>query len=102
MAQIEVNHKILRDVASAITTYCAVQDREMRLADSEVKSMLASHWSGLDAQAFGGKWEGVDENDSTAVKFRELLKNFGENLIACADEYEQAQADTYNDASRLL
>jgi uncharacterized protein YukE len=101
MAKIEVNHKTLREVASAISSYCSVQDREMRSADAEVKSMLSTEWLGLDAQQFGAKWEGVDENGSTSVKFRESLKNFAENLTACADEYQTAQEDAYNAASGL-
>lgn len=101
MAFIEVNHKVLRDIAAAITTYCNAQDREMRSADSAVKSMLSSGWTGADAQEFGHKWEGIDDNDSTAVKFRESLKKFGECLTNCADLYRNAQADSYNEANRL-
>ena len=101
MALIEVNHKVLRDVASAVTTYCSAQDREMRSADSDIKSMLSSEWIGLDAQEFGRKWEDVDASTSTSVKFRESLKNFGEALIACANEYQSAQEDAYNAANRL-
>ena len=101
MALIEVNHNELRNVASAINTYCDKQDKEMRSADAEIKSMLSSDWLGQDAQAFGAKWEGVNANDSTTVKFRELLKNFGGNLAACADVYKKAQEDTYNAANWL-
>ena len=101
MANIEVNHKTLRDVASAISTYCSAQDREMHLADTEVKSMLSAEWLGFDAQQFGKKWEDVDENGSTAVKFRDSLKKFGDGLTACANEYQTAQEDTYNAANRL-
>lgn len=101
MAVIEVNHRILRNVAAAIETYCSTQDREMRSADSEVKSMLSVDWIGSDAQEFGRKWEGVDDNNSTAVKFRESLKKFGESLAACANVYQTAQEDSYNEASRL-
>ncbi len=101
MASIEVNHKVLRDVAGAITEYCSVQDREMRSADSEIKGMLTADWIGLDAQTFGGKWEGVDAADSTTVKFRESLKKFGEALTACANAYQSAQETAYNAASRL-
>ena len=101
MALIEVNHRTLRDVAVAITTYCTVQDKEMRSADTEIKSMLISDWLGTDAQEFGRKWEGVDDNDSTSVKFRESLKKYGENLTVCADLYQTAQADAYNDANWL-
>lgn len=101
MAMIEVNHKVLRDVASAITTYYTAQDREMRSADTEIKSMLASDWLGPDAMEFGRIWEAVDSNDSITVKFRESLKNFGESITACAYEYEKAQGDAYNAANRL-
>jgi hypothetical protein len=101
MAVIEVNHKVLRDVAEAVTAYCNAQDREMRSADSDVKSMLFSDWLGLDAQEFGRKWEGVDDTDSVAVKFRESLKKFGESLTACANTYQTAQEDAYNEANRL-
>ena len=101
MAMIEVNHKVLRDVATAITTYCSAQDREMRTADTDIKSMLTSDWLGGDAQEFGKKWEDVDADNSTTVKFRESLKNFGENITACANEYEKAQVDAYNAANWL-
>jgi len=101
MPNIEVNHRTLREVALAFATYCSAQDKEMRYADSEIKSMLSSEWIGLDAQHFGGQWEGVDEVGSTAVKFRESLKKFGENLDACAKEYQSAQEDVYNAANWL-
>lgn len=101
MAFIEVNHKKLREVAEAIITYCSAQDREMRAADAAVKSMLFSGWTGADAQQFGKIWEGVDDNHSTAVTFRESLKKFAECLSACADAYQNAQADSYNEANRL-
>ena len=101
MAYIDVNHQTLREVAAAILAYCSAQDREMRSADAEIKSLLSSYWIGKDAMEFGGKWEGVDENDSTAVKFRESLKKFSENLTACANEYKAAQVDVYSAANLL-
>ena len=101
MALIEVDHRNLRDVASAITTYCSTQDREMRSADTDIKSMLMADWLGQDAQEFGKKWEGVNDNNSTTIKFRESLKNFGDNLTACVNEYQNAQGEVYNAANRL-
>lgn len=101
MAYIEVNHKVLRNVATAMTDYCSAQDKEMRSADSAVKSMLSSDWLGADAQQFGRSWEGVDDNNSTAVKFRESLKKFSGCILSCANEYQNAQADSYNEANRL-
>ena len=101
MSKIEVNHKKLREAASAITTYCTEQNRQMRDADSEVKSMLSAGWTGTDAMEFGGKWEGVDSDDSTTVRFRKALEEFAKALNACADEYQKAQEDAYNKASWL-
>ena len=101
MAIIQVNHSVLRDVADAITTYCATQDREILAADSEIKSMLSTDWIGQDAAEFGRQWEGVDDRDSTTVKFRESLKYYGESLNACAAEYKKAQEDVYNTANQL-
>ena len=101
MARIDVNHKLLREVASAIAEYCSAQDREMRSADTEIQAMLISDWIGTDAEQFKQKWAGVNTDGSTTAKFRESLKNYGENLIACADEYEKAQGEAYDRASRL-
>lgn len=101
MAVIEVNHQSLRNLAQAIDAYCDTQDREMAMADSGVKNMLASEWVGLDAMAFGGMWEGVDSGDSTAAKFRDSLENFADALRASASAYQKAQEDIYNLASIL-
>lgn len=98
---IEVNHQVLRNAAAAASTYCAAQNREMSAADTDIKSMLGSGWTGVDAQAFGGKWEGVDASDSTSTKFYNAVKGFGEALQACADEYQRAQANSYNRAQFL-
>ena len=99
---IEVNHRTLRDVATAINTYCIAQNKEMRSADTEIQLMLVSGWLGMDADEFKRKWAGVNANDSTAVKFRESLKNYGECLVACANEYENAQVDSVNAAGLLM
>jgi len=101
MAIIEVNHRTLREIASAITTYCTTQDKEMRLADTEIQSMLISDWLGSDAREFRIKWVAVDSHNSQTVILRESLKSFGESLTACANEYENAQAASYNAANWL-
>jgi len=101
MPIIEVNHKTLREVAAATTVYCDAQDREMRIADEDIKSMLSIGWLGLDAHEFENKWEGVDDNESIAVKFRDSIEMFGANLISCANAYQKAQEDTYNEANWL-
>lgn len=101
MAVIEVNHQVLRDVASAINSYCFKQDIAMKEADRDIKMMLSSDWVGEDATEFGNKWEGVDDSDSTAAKFRKSLRNFSEALEACANEYQTAQEDSYAEADKL-
>lgn len=101
MARIEVNHRVLRDVAGAFAAYCDAQDREMRSADADIKSMLSSGWIGPDAQEFGGKWEAVDAAGSVTVEFRNSLKKFVDGLNACATVYQTAQENAYNRASRL-
>jgi len=101
MAIIEANHRLMRDVASAITTYISVQNKNMQSADTEVQLMLVSDWFGMDADEFRKQWAQVNSNDSTTVKFRESLKNYGEGLTACANEYENSQAKAYNRANWL-
>ena len=101
MALIQVDHHTLREVSAAITDYCAAQDRQMRSADSSVKSMLNTSWSGFDAHYFSVKWEAVDAKDSTAVKFRDQLSNFASALKASADVYQRAQEDVYDGAAAL-
>jgi len=101
MAAIEVNLETLRNVSSAITTYCDAQDIEMNSADHIVKGMLISDWTGQDANAYGGKWADVYSSDSTAVRFRDNLKNFRDAVSASAKEYQAAQEDSYNAANRL-
>ena len=98
MSTIKVNHKTLREVAEAIDKYCGAQNREMRAADIDIKAMLIADWIGLDAKEFREKWEGVDKKDSVTIKFRDALRALSDNLIACADEYRKAQAETYNAA----
>ena len=99
---IEVNHQVLKNVADAASTYCAAQKHEMGSADVDIKSMLTSSWTGPDARAFGGKWEGVDASDSTTTKLYNSVKNYGDALQACAEVYRKAQADAYNTAANLL
>ncbi len=101
MAQIKVNHQRLRELAGAIDTYCSTQNSQMRTADQAVGGLLSQHWVGLDAQAFSEQWQKVDQSGSTAVVFRDSLKNFGEALRASADEYQNAQTDVYNRANFL-
>lgn len=101
MAIIKVNHRVLVETADAIKEYCKEQDREMRSADSAVKSMLLSDWIGKDASEFNNKWAQVDESGSVTVKFRDSLNSFENALRACAKEYQTAQEDSYNEASRL-
>lgn len=101
MAVVEVNHKILVEVADAIDSYCSTQDREMRSADADIKSMLRSDWTGDDAQVFDYKWEGVDGKNSTSFTLKNSLENFRDGLRKCATLYKKAQEDSYNEANRL-
>lgn len=99
MAVIEVNHQTLKEVAQTIEDYCDKQDLEMKNADAAVKEMLkAGSWRGNDSMVFGGMWERVDESGSTAVRFRDALREFAANLNECANEYRKAQEDSYEEA----
>ena len=102
MSIIDVNHRDLRQVATAIETYCQAQDREMNIANSAITEMLSSDWQGQDAQAFGQNWAGVNTQGSVAVKFRDSLRNFAEALNASADLYERTQVNVFNSATRLM
>ncbi len=101
MAVVEVNHRILIEVADAIDLYCSAQDREMRSADADIKSMLSSDWAGYDAQVFDYKWEGVDGKNSTSYKLKISLENFSDGLRKCASIYKKAQEDSYTEANNL-
>jgi hypothetical protein len=90
-----------RNTASAIENYCAQQDKEMRGADAEIKSLLSNGWTGEDARAFGQKWEAVDANDSAAIRLRNALAEYGKFLTNAASKYQAAQEETYNDANLL-
>ncbi len=98
---IEVNHQTIRSTAAAIREYCRTQEREMRLADLAVKTLLLEGWNGSDAMEFGKKWEDVDAGDSTAVKLKDSLSRFADALDGCAEAYRKAQAESYSAASRL-
>ena len=101
MALIKVNHQTIRQIASDIDSYCQTQVKEMRTADSAVKSFLSSNWSGMDADAFSGRWEDVDGSDSIAVLLKKYLEGYAKSLRACADAYQVAQEDSYDQAARL-
>ncbi len=101
MALIKVNHQTIRQIASDIDKYCQTQDKEMRTADSAVKAFLSANWSGMDADAFSGRWEDVDGSNSIAVRFKQNLKNYADALRSSADAYQTAQEDSYNEASWL-
>lgn len=101
MAIIEVNHQVLRTVATAIEDYCDVQEREMKLVDADVKQMLRSDWIGPDAMEFGSKWEGVDAKASVSKKFSESLRSYSNALKSSANAYQEAQETAYNLAAML-
>ena len=101
MSIIQVNHQALRSAAKAIEEYCDVQDKEMKQIDSSVKQMLRNDSIGPDAMEFGGKWEGVDSENSVSKKFSESLRAYSKALKASADTYQDAQETAYNLAALL-
>jgi len=98
---IDVNHRTLRALATVINDHCLLQEKEMKIADAAIKDMLTTGWLGSDASAVGLQWAGVNISDSTAVKFRESLKNYADALAACAEEYQSAQTKAVNAAGAL-
>ena len=101
MAVIKVNHSDLRSMAAKIDDYCMEQTSAMNSVDQSVKAMLTDGWNGPDAQAFGGKWEGVEEAGSVSDNFRKSLENYADTLRTCADTYQRTQEEVYNMASLL-
>jgi hypothetical protein len=73
----------------------------MKNADQIVRFMLSTGWSGLDADQFLERWEGVDDENAAATRFRKSLKAFREYLTSCAEVYKTAHEDAYNEANRL-
>lgn len=101
MASIEVNHQSLREAASAIKEYCTEQDKQMKNADSAVKMMLSSNWTGGDSSEFGRMWGGVNVDGSVARQLKKNLEDFSDALNASAEAYRSAQEKAYNAASSL-
>lgn len=101
MSVIEVNHKSLRTVASAVNNYCSDQTAQMTVANAVVRTLLDAHWKGQDSVFFERRWKHVQDEKSTAERFKKTLKQFAKRLNACADVYQKAQEDAYNEANRL-
>lgn len=101
MAFIDVDHKTLRNIADAIDEYCNKQDTGMKAADIVVKHMLSTAYVSKDAMEFKKSWEKIDDDDSTTKQFKESLENYANCLRVCADEYQKAQEDSYNQAYKL-
>lgn len=102
MALIEVNHRILLNLAAAIDDYCKEQDTQFRTADAAVNNMLQHDYIGPDAMAFGAQWEKIDTEESDLIRFRESLKNYSGALRSCAKIYKDAQKRLYNRAYLVL
>ena len=73
----------------------------MRAVKTSVRTRLGVGWAGEDATEFTKKWSDVIAKDSIAVKFCESLETYSDSLVACAGEYEKAQAEVYNRATRI-
>ena len=102
MFVINVNHQDLRSVATSIKTYCDAQEKEMNAGVPQVQSTIRTAWLGADADAFSQKWAEVNGPNSVAIKFLESLRDYATRLESCANEYENAQADSVNKAGLLL
>ncbi|MDR1703295.1 MAG: hypothetical protein LBS19_01235 [Clostridiales bacterium] len=102
MAMINVDRRALKETAAAVKQYCELQNRQMKEADGEVKSMLASGWMGEDAMAFGRKWDDVDSKDSVTTKLHDSLDSFREALLNCEKLYSKAQEDSYDQAEDII
>ncbi len=102
MAKIDVNRRALKDAAAAIEKYIGVQDKQMKDADSEVKSMLASGWMGEDAMSFGRKWDDVDAKESVTTELRDSLDSFKNALLECEKIYSKAQEESYDQADDII
>ena len=102
MPNIEVNHQTLRSTATTVRQYCAVQQQEMRKADSAVRQMLSCGWTGSDADTFREKWEGINVSGSLTYTVKESLENCADGLDETAKLYEKAQADAYTLAYYLM
>lgn len=96
MALIEVNHQSIRNMADKIDEYCNLQTQQMNTLSKTVEATLLSKWTGPDADAYWQKWSEMDNSDSTAEVFRRNLDAYADALRACADKYQQAQAEIYN------
>ena len=101
MAKIEVNYLNLREYAIRIDDHCDLQNQQMANANNAVKSVVGSEWYGEDAAEFNAKWNTLDDPDSTTVKLRESMKNYADALRACAQAYQSAQEDLYNQSVLL-
>lgn len=101
MAKIEVNHQTLRNFASEITAYCDEQNQQMRAMDSAMDTLFSTGYKGSDALALKERWDAVGAPESTAIRFRDSLKNYAEALNATAEIYRSAQESAYNGANRL-
>ena len=98
--KIKVDHSAFETSAAAIDTYINKMNSQMGKANSAVTTMLAT-WKGNDAIAFKGKWDTVDDADSTHGKMKKSLESYSEFLRNAGSKYKKAQADAINRANSL-
>ena len=102
MFNIIVNHSHLRQVADSINAFCDVHETEMNSVVPRVDATIRTAWTGADATAFRQQWSQVNAQGSVSRYFLDSLRDYAARLKACADAYENAQADAVNSAGRLI
>lgn len=101
MAIMNIDHQEIRRIADEADEYCNKQDTEVARAYTAVISLLIEGWKGKDADAFRNKWIEINVDDSVHNSFKKSVADYAERLRKCADKYQEAQADSYNEAQKL-
>jgi len=99
-SRIEVDRTQLLATAAAISEYCTLHDTQITNANNAVQTMLAQHWHGTDANAFGVAWSST--RDGTISNIRTHMDSFAQGLIAAEAEYRQAQINAISSAGLLM
>ncbi len=97
---IKVDHSKFDKAASSIDTYNAALKAKMGSANQTIDGLFSS-WRGLDATAYKGKWNLLDEHGSVYYKMRKSLDSYASFLRTAGNKYKTAQANAINRANRL-
>lgn len=101
MAIMNIDHQEIRRIADEADEYCNKQDTQVDRANAAVLSLLIEGWKGKDADVFRNKWIEMNADDSVSNSFKKSVADYAECLRKCADSYQEAQADSYNEAQKL-